>query len=174
MLKVYYYTIQHFASCLVFILLLTSVSHFYSFTSSDRKEMGVVAVDKGGPHRQILSEFWAQLKNLSIPCFEKDSDGQICGEIIHVPMFESTTGGIVPLQDDVLRRSFPKKFRGKDGEDLLDKVAKKYYFAVGRFMLHSIATDVTIMNNVITPFFQNCEDIESILFIFTYSNFENF
>lgn len=116
-------------------------------------------MDKGGPQRQFLSEFWTQLKDLSIPCFKEDSDGEIRATE-YVPMFQCTTEGIVPLMDDILQMKIRASLK-KHGEgaiqNVLCNVAPKYYFAVGRFMLHAIACDVVIMNNVTVPFYQNCE-----------------
>jgi hypothetical protein len=84
------------------------------------------AIDKGGPTAQFISSFWKQVENLTITIDVKGAQRD-------VPLFEANEGGLVPYQDDFFTEG------GSDDEKENNlAVARKWYRAVGRVMIHSI------------------------------------
>lgn len=118
----------------------------------DKAKRELTAIDQGGPSRQFLAECWKQLGGLRINVGAKQ-----------VRLFEISPCGPIPLTDDVLRHKIEATIKSESGSKEADKseidglveVARCYYLAIGRLMLHSVATNVTIASSAMIPFYQN-------------------
>ena len=88
-------------------------------------------------------------------------------EVVHanvIPLFDSEDGRILPQNDATLRQHIAKCF-GLDEDDLDNKDravkelnrAKSYYRAIGRLMIHSLATGHVLPFHIMPPFFRACK-----------------
>ena len=65
-------------------------------------------------------------------------------------------GYCVPLSDNSLGFQVDKLEEDKDKEEAWDRV-QMYYRAVGRLLIHSLATDHVLPNHVMPPFYRDCK-----------------
>jgi len=78
-----------------------------------------------------------------------------------VSLFEKHDYGCVPITDDMLRNdlkvALKKDGRLSDDSEYAGKIeqAKMYYRAIGRIMLHALASGNTIWSSSMTPLYQN-------------------
>ena len=90
-------------------------------------EEDTMAVDKGGPTAQFLNEFWKQLDGLKASVSVND-------RVYMFKLFEISDKALLPYPDDVLTQGI--------GDDRVREaalgVARKWYRAIGRVMIHSI------------------------------------
>jgi hypothetical protein len=108
----------------------------------------------GGLTRVFLNSVWSQIHLLSIHVNGKQ-----------IPLFEfHDNDAVVPLTDDHLRHCVAKCLQ--INADVLDKdneavkavdLAKHYYRAIGRLMIHSLATGHVLPSHVMPPFYRACK-----------------
>mmetsp|Transcript_18710 Transcript_18710/g.33949 ORF Transcript_18710/g.33949 Transcript_18710/m.33949 type:complete len:932 (-) Transcript_18710:1162-3957(-) len=121
--------------------------------TAEAKEQKVLdtAIDEGGPTREFLSQCWMQMGDLKLPV-EGGTD---------VSLFEKHTHGWVPITDEMLRTklkaALKENGRLSDDSEYAGKIeqARMYYRAIGRIMLHALATGNTIWSSSMTPLYQN-------------------
>ena len=109
----------------------------------------LTAKDEGGPSRQFMTECWKQLSGLQVPIGGKYA----------VRLFEDSPSGVIPLTDDLLKakvKSFLKSKCVAEVENCIED-AKMLYFAVGRIILHSMMSGITVASPAMIPLYQNCK-----------------
>jgi hypothetical protein len=116
-------------------------------------------VDKGGLTRAFLDTVWSQMHTLSI-----DVRGETVVTEKTLPLFDSKDGSIVPLDDVTIRGHVAKCFAideaaldKNEGAGKILKQVKRYYRALGRLMIHSLATGHVLPSHVMPPFFRACK-----------------
>jgi hypothetical protein len=116
------------------------------------------AVDKGGPTKHFLSEIWGQLGSLVITIEDPQRD-----KVTEVKLFAEDSSGVYPEQDDTLRfciaraLGFQKFMDGDERAVDFLNTAHKFYTAVGRLMIHSLATNNVLPYDLIPGLFRSCE-----------------
>lgn len=116
-------------------------------------------VDQGGLTRVFFDAVWSQMHTLSI-----DVQGKTVGTEKTLHLFDYKDGSIVPLDNVTIRGQIAKCFEtdeavldeNEGAVKVLNKV-KRYYRALGRLMIHSLATGHVLPSHVMPPFFRACK-----------------
>jgi len=104
-------------------------------SKKDEKELNksYQAKDDGGPTEEFFHEVFSQIGSLKV-------NG--------ISLFEQTSGGYLPVSDDVLKYKAEKSSEGT-----LEKI-KAYYRAFGRMVAHRLLLSQTIESNCIPSLYQ--------------------
>ena len=96
----------------------------------------LTAVDAGGVSREFFSQVWRQMGSLHVKCDGKSGEKQI-------RLFDNEVeAGFVPVQDDII--VYQLRELTKCGKVVVMKKIKAYYRAIGRLMIHWLATDPVV------------------------------
>jgi hypothetical protein len=119
-----------------------------------RKTLENIAIDRGGPTKQFLSQFWDQIDVLAVP-----HENLTTGCKHSIKLFSARSGGCSPTSDLDLDDAVAKAVAG---EDNLDEVTKdlnekidSYYRVVGVLIFRSIVGGYVISHKAMTRLWRN-------------------
>jgi len=117
-----------------------------------KKNKEEIAIGKGGPTRQFLSQFWGQIELLAVPHTSKTLNKQH-----QIQLFSLHSGGLCPelnlnLEDGVRNAT---KRKTEDIVAALNKRIDQYYRMVGLILFRSIVGNYSISSKVMGRFMRN-------------------
>jgi hypothetical protein len=119
-----------------------------------RKTLEDITIDRGGPTKQFLSQFWDQIDVLAV-----QHDNLTTGCKHSIKLFSARSGGCSPTSDLDLDDAVAKAVAGEDNldevtKDLNDKI-DSYYRVVGILIFRSIVGGYVISHKAMTRLWRN-------------------
>ena len=120
---------------------------FPSITKHKKVKQETQAVDEGGPSRQFMALVWRRFTRLAVTVKGTGSND------IKIPLMRRNTAGYVLFTTDDEIKEHLNRMPPEESVQAREKV-ERYYQAIGRLYLHSLAMDNPIPTTALPPLYR--------------------